>query len=66
MFSCFHLVILLVLEFMLTSQIYLSPFLEYSSLAFVRCEFFTGGCVCDVRADIGPVVSLKFLFGFFN
>ena len=61
--------ILLVLEFMmLSSQISseLSPFLEYSSLAFVRCEFFTGGCVCDIRADLGPVVSLKSLFGFFN
>ena len=26
---------------------------------------FIGGRVCDVRADVGTLVSLKFLFGFF-
>lgn len=47
MFSCFNLMILLVLEFMLGSRIYLIPFLEYSCLelasftqvvVFVRLE----------------------------
>ena len=55
----------LVLEFVLSSRIYLKPFKEYFSLAFVRC-FFIGGRVCDVRADRGSLVSLKFLFGSVN
>ena len=57
MSSCFHLVILLVLEFMLRS-------LEYSSLLSSGVSFFTGGRVCEVRADLGSLVPLKFLFGF--
>ena len=59
---CFYLS----LEFMLCSRVYLSPFKEYSSLVVVRCQFFIGGRVCDVRADLGTLVSLKFLFGFFH
>ena len=42
------------------------PFQEYSSLAIVRCQFFIDGRVCNVRADNGSLVSLKFLFGFVN
>ena len=52
------------LEFLLSSRVYLMPFSEYSSLAIVRCYFLIGGRVCDVRADLGSLVSLKFLFGF--
>lgn len=44
LFSCFVLMFLLVLEFMLRSRTYLIPFLEYSpSLVLVRWELFTGG-----------------------
>lgn len=44
LFSCFALMFLLVLEFMLRSRTYLIPFLEYSaSLVLVRWELFTGG-----------------------
>ena len=42
------------------------PRWEYSSLATVRCYFFIGGRVCDVRAVLGSLVSLKVLFGFVN
>ena len=35
--SCFGLVHVLVLEFLLSSRVYLMPFSEYSSLAIVRC-----------------------------
>ena len=35
-------------------------------LAIVRCKFYIDGRVCDVRADFGSLVSLKFLFGFVN
>ena len=47
-FSCFHLVFLIVLEFLLTcsSRITLMPFLEYSSPAIIRCQFFAGGRGC--------------------
>ena len=58
MSSCFHLVILLVLEF--TLQVHFGIFF----VVFVRCKFFTGGRVCEVRADLGSLVPLKFLFGF--
>ena len=66
MFFCFDLLRLLVLEFLLNSRVYLMPFQEYSSLAIVRFYFFIGGRVCDVRADLVTLVSLKFLFGFVN
>ena len=65
-FFCFDLLRLLVLEFLLNSRVYLMPFQEYSSFAIVRCYFFIGGRVCDVRADLVTLVSLKFLFGFVN
>ena len=65
-FFCFDLLRLLVLEFLLNSRVYLMPFQEYSSLAIVRCYFFIGGRVCDVRANLVTLVSLKFLFGFVN
>ena len=64
--SCFDVLLLLVLEFLLSSRVYLMPFQEYSSLAIVRCQFFIDGRVCNVRADNGSLVSLKFLFGFVN
>lgn len=38
--------------------------LEYSSLLLSGVSFFTGGHVCEVRADLGSLVPLKFLFGF--
>ena len=60
--SCLDIFILLVLEFMLSSRMYLIPFLEYSCLDLVRCEFFTGGRVFEVRADPISLFSLKFLF----
>ena len=65
-FSCFDLLFLLVLEFMLSSRIYLMSFQEYSLLVIVRCQFFIGGRAFDVRADHGSLVSFKFLFGFVN
>ena len=60
--SCLDIFILIVLEFMLSSRMYLIPFLEYSCLDLVRCEFFTGSRVCEVRADPISLFSLKFLF----
>ena len=58
---------LLVLEHvMLSSRIYLLPFKEYYSLVIIIFKFFIGGRVCDVRVDLGSLVSLKFLFGFVN
>ena len=31
-----------------------------------RFAFFTGGSVCDVRADLGLLVLLRVLFGLIN
>ena len=39
LFSCFDLLFLLVLEFMLSSRIYLLPHQECLSLGIVRCQF---------------------------
>ena len=58
MFSCFDLLLLLVLEFLLNLRVYLMPFQEYSSLAIVRCYFFISGRVFDVRADLVALISL--------
>ena len=59
MFACFHLVILNLCFFRKSSWVYFGIFF----LAFVRCKFFTGGRAREVRADLGPLVPLKFLFG---
>ena len=59
LFSCFDLLFLLVLEFMLSSRIYLLPYQECYSLGIVRCQFFTGGRVSGVRADLGSLVLVS-------
>ena len=59
LFSCFDFLLLLVLELMLSSRIYLLPYQECYSLGTVRCQFFTGSRVCGVRADLRYVLLIS-------